>query len=154
MIDHKIKDSQEIPQYPSHIGWTISKISRLWNKQFVQKTNALGHEWFTLSASNLMGHLPRKGISQKALTARTGLTKQAVNQQIDDLVSANILKRTVSDTDKRARIVSYTDKGLQALKDIDKIKLEIEKDYIDIIGKEALDQLVQTIDQLTDTQSN
>lgn len=93
MIDDKTKETPKIPQYPSHIGWTIAKISRLWNKQFVQKTNALGHDWFSLSASNLLGHLPRKGLNQKALTTRTGLTKQAVNQQIDDLVKANILKR-------------------------------------------------------------
>ncbi|MBL1420096.1 MAG: MarR family transcriptional regulator [Alphaproteobacteria bacterium] len=150
MVDKNSENEPKIPQYPSHIGWTIAKISRLWSQQFVQKTNALGHNWFTLSASNLLGHLPRKGLNQKALTTRTGLTKQAVNQQIDDLVKANILKRTVSQTDKRARIISYTDKGLAALKDIDKIKLEIEQDYIKIIGQDALDQLIKTVDKLTE----
>lgn len=150
MVDNKTENNPKIPQYPSHIGWTIAKISRLWNQQFVQKTNALGHNWFTLSASNLMGHLPRKGLNQKALTQRTGLTKQAVNQQIDDLVKANILKRTISPTDKRARIISYTNKGLSALKDIDKIKLEIEQDYIKIIGQDALNELIKTVDKLTE----
>lgn len=58
--------------------------------------------------------------------------------------------RKVSETDKRARIVSYTSKGLASLKDIDKIKLEIEQEFIARVGQQALGQLTQTIDKLTD----
>lgn len=150
MIDNKTEKESKIPQYPSHIGWTLAKAYRLWEREFVSKINNFGHEWFTMSASNLLGHMPRKGINQKALTARTGLTKQAVNQQIDELVKVGILTRTVSEADKRARILNYTDKGLAALKDIDKIKLEIQQDFVKSVGQDALDQLTNTIDKLTD----
>lgn len=151
MIDDKNENKPKIPQYPSHIGWTLAKAYRLWENNFVKKINALGYEWFTMSASNLLGHMPRKGIDQKSLTARTGLTKQAVNQQINELVKADILLRNVSETDKRARIINYTAKGLEALKDIDKIKLEINQEFTNIIGQDALQQLTQTIDKLTES---
>lgn len=89
-----------------------------------------------------MGRLPRKGLNQKELAARIGYTKQAVNQQIDELVKAGILIRTISKTGKRARIIS----------DIDKIKLKIEQNHLDIVGQDALDQLTQTVDKFTDSE--
>lgn len=148
MIDDKKNKKQNIPTPPPHIGWTLAKAYRLWENLFVQRINKLGHEWFTMSASNLLGHMPRKGIDQKSLTARIGYTKQAVNQQINELVKAGILVRSVSKTDKRARIVTYTDKGLDALRDVDKIKLEINNEFSNIAGQDALTQLTDTIDKI------
>lgn len=149
MIDDNDKNPTTPPQYPDHIGWTLSKAQRLWQQHFITKINALGFDWYTASTGNVTGHLPRNGISQKKLIERIGLTKQAVNQQIDELVKAGILKRTVNKTDKRARIIRYTDEGIKALIEIDKIKLILNQEYQIALGKDDYYKLIKIIDKLT-----
>lgn len=152
MVDKKTdgtSSSTNMPAYPAdHIGWSLWQGARVWQTLFVGKVRALGHEWFTMSSSTLMGNLSRKGATQKLLTERVGLSKQAVNQQIDELVGVEILVREVSAQDKRVRVVRYTEKGRAALVEIDRIKLEIEAEFAQIIGADDMVVVKRAIDAL------
>jgi DNA-binding MarR family transcriptional regulator len=104
-----------------------------------------GHDWFTEARAGLLGHIPRNGIRQSVLIDRAGTTKQAVQQLLDGLEADGIVERIVDPQDGRGRFVRYTEKGLKALSDGDRIKREIEEGYRRRIGNERFAALIDAL---------
>ena len=99
---------------------------------------ARGHLWYGEARGNLMQHVPRHGVAQATLTKRTGLSKQAVQQLLDELVHDGIVHRRPDPADARRKVIAYTRAGLSAVDDADEIKRVIEDDYRAAMGDPAL----------------
>jgi DNA-binding MarR family transcriptional regulator len=140
-----VKKLDEKDVLPDHIGWRLWVASREWQRAFVSGLQAAGHDWFTEARAALMGHIPRAGIKQGALLERTGTTKQAVQQILDGLEADGVIARTVDPADRRGKIIRYTDKGLAALKDGDRIKRDIETEYRGRLGSSGFDALMAAL---------
>jgi DNA-binding MarR family transcriptional regulator len=131
---------------PDHVGWRLWQASRAWQQAFVGAMQATaGHPWFSETRAGLMGHIPRSGIRQSALIERVATTKQAVQQILDGLEAEGIVERVADPADGRGKFVRYTARGLQALRDGDRIKREIEKRYERKIGAARLAVLMDAL---------
>jgi DNA-binding MarR family transcriptional regulator len=139
------------PAWPDHIGWRIWQANRAWLQVFVGAMREAGHDWFTESRAGLIGHIPRRGIRQVALIDRVGATKQAVQQVLDGLEGEGIVERVADPDDGRGRFVRFTEKGLRALRDGDRIKGEIEQRYIERLGPDRFATLMETLRSLSDS---
>ena len=126
---------------PDHIGWTLWRAAQVWREEFTAAMVAEGHVWFGQARGNLLMHIGPKGLRQGDLVERSRLTKQAVQQFVDELVADGILMRTKDDSDARARWVRLTPQGEAAMQDADRIKARIESRWRDAIGTQAFDQL-------------
>jgi DNA-binding MarR family transcriptional regulator len=135
-------------KYPDHIGWLLWRASQDWNAEFVERMQTAGHSWFTAARSTLMGHIALKGTKQGLLVDRIGISKQAVQQLIDGLEADGILERVADPDDKRGRIVRLTDAGRAAMKDANRIKLEIEAGYRARIGDDEFARLSELLGKL------
>ena len=133
---------------PDHIGWLLWRANQDWNQEFVDRMQAAGHGWFTAARSTLMGHIAPKGTKQGLLVDRIGISKQAVQQLIDGLEEDGILERLPDPEDKRGRIVRQTEAGRAAMKDADRIKLEIESGYRARIGDDEFVRLSELLGKL------
>ena len=76
---------------------------------------------------------------------RVATTKQAVQQILDGLEAEGIVERVADPADGRGKFVRYTPQGLQALRDGDRIKREIEKRYERKIGAARLAALMDAL---------
>jgi DNA-binding MarR family transcriptional regulator len=126
---------------PEHIGWTLWRTAQVWRAEFVAAMVAAGHDWFGHARGNLMPCINPNGVRQADLAAKAGLTKQAVQQFVDELVADGILMRTPDKSDARARFITLTPAGKAALKDADRIKLEIEARWRERLGADDFDRL-------------
>jgi DNA-binding MarR family transcriptional regulator len=126
---------------PDHIGWTLWQAAQAWRREFTEAMVAAGHGWFGQARGNLLIHIGPNGVGQGDLVQRARLTKQAVQQFIDELVADGVLTRTADSRDARARRVVLTEAGHAAMRDADRIKAEIEARWRDRIGAEAFAQL-------------
>jgi DNA-binding MarR family transcriptional regulator len=126
---------------PDHIGWTLWRAAQVWRKEFTAAMVAAGHEWFGHARGNLMAHIGPSGVRQGDLAARARLTKQAVQQFVDELVADGILLRIPDKTDARARRVVLTPAGEAAMHDADRIKTEIESRWRDSLGADGFADL-------------
>lgn len=133
---------------PDHVGWRLWQASRAWQTEFAAAMRAAGHGWFSEARAGLLGHIPRNGTRQSALIERSGVSKQAVQQLLDGLEAEGVLERLPDPRDGRGKLVRYTRKGLDALQDGDRIKLEIERSYIDRIGRERFWALMDALRSL------
>lgn len=136
---------------PDHIGWTLWRASQVWRKDFTEAMVAAGHAWFGQARGNLMVHIGPKGLRQGDLVDRARLTKQAVQQFVDELVADGILMRAPDPTDARARWVRLTPQGEAAMRDADRIKAEIEARWREKLGSAAFDQLDALLRQVIES---
>lgn len=128
---------------PDHVGWRLWQANRAWQRAFADAMRAAGHSWFSEGRAALLGLLPRKGIRQAALIERAGISKQAVQQLLDGLEADGIIERCPDPGDKRGKLVRYTARGLAALADGDRLKLDIERGYRDRLGDSAFEAMMQ-----------
>jgi DNA-binding MarR family transcriptional regulator len=135
---------------PDHIGWTLWRATLAWRKDFVTAMAEAGHSWFAQARGNLLVHIGPSGIRQGDLAEKASLTKQAVQQFVDELVKDGIVMRTPDETDARARRVRLTPEGEAAMRDADRIKLQIEARWRDHLGHEAFSSLESTLRRLID----
>lgn len=135
---------------PDHIGWTLWRAAQAWRVEFTAGMVAVGHGWFGQARGRLMPHIGPSGLRQGDLAERAGLTKQAVQQFVDELVADGILMRTPDERDARARRVTLTAKGEAAMRDADRIKAEVEARWRARLGTEEFDRLDGLLRRLID----
>ena len=90
---------------------------------------ARGHHWFAEARSSVLPHLERHGTAQSALQSRMGVTKQAVQQFVDELVADGIVERRTNPDDHRGKVIHFTRKGQRVLADANAVKVEIQSRY-------------------------
>lgn len=133
---------------PDHIGWTLWRATLAWRKDFLAGMVAAGHAWFAQGRGNIMVYIGPDGIRQTDLAVKASLTKQAVQQFVDELEADGIVHRTRDERDARARWVRLTAAGEAAMRDADRIKTEIEARWRAKLGPEAFDQLDRLLRQV------
>jgi DNA-binding MarR family transcriptional regulator len=93
--------------------------------------------------------LSLSGISQSLLAERMGLTKQAVQQSLDQLEKLALIRREPDPVDKRAKYVVLTEAGLFALETRRDAEKEAEKLLKDALGKKAVKELSKGLRKLS-----
>ena len=136
---------------PDHIGWTLWQAAQAWRREFSRGMVAAGHGWFGQARGNLMQHIGPSGVAQSVLADRAGLTKQAVQQFVDDLAADGIVTREADPTDARARRIVLTERGQAAMRDADRIKAAIEARWRDHLGTAEYDRLDSLLRRLIDS---
>lgn len=127
-----------------HIGWRFWSTTQAWKERYTAGMLAAGHQWYAEARSSIMPFLDRTGTRQVELVRRMGLSKQAVQQLIDDLERDGIVERQPDPSDRRGKIVMLTQRGLDAQADANRVKRQIEADIRARLG----DQDFQTLERL------
>ncbi|MDC9825714.1 MarR family transcriptional regulator [Devosia sp. ZB163] len=138
----------KLPPLIDHVGWRLWRLARQWKAEFDAGMAARGHGWMAEARGAVVGHLRPGGLSQSALTAAMGISKQAVQQLVDELVAEQIVERVPDPDDKRGKIVRLLPKGIKAIADGNEVKREIEARYAERIGAERLASLNAALDDL------
>jgi DNA-binding MarR family transcriptional regulator len=99
--------------------------------------------------AELLAQLSLSGISQSLLAERMGLTKQAVQQSLDQLEKLALIRREPDPVDKRAKYVVLTESGLFALETRRDAEKEAEKLLKDALGKKAVKELSKGLRKLS-----
>lgn len=142
----KIDDIEAL--LPDHIGWALWQAAQAWKQRFERAMVAAGYPWFAEARAAILAHLDLEGTRQSVLTARMGISKQAVQQLVNELVIDNIVMRMPDPTDARGKLIHYTEQGLTLLRVSNGIKSEIEAEYHAALGEESFRQLRAALDQL------
>ncbi len=133
-----------------HIGWDLWQASQAWKRQLDQNMVARGHAIYGEARGGLIRHIGVDGISQAALATKAGVTKQAVQQHIDDLAKEGYVIRQPDPDDARKKIVMLTDKGAALFQVANDVKREIEAHYTRLIGAEDMKTLKTALAKITE----
>ena len=131
-----------------HVGWRLWRLARQWKAEFDAEMVALGYGFMVEARGAVVGHLRPGGLSQSALTVAMGISKQAVQQLVDELVAEGVVERVPDPEDGRGKIVRLRARGISAIADGNVVKLQIEARYARRIGVERLAALNEALDDL------
>ncbi len=101
---------------------------------------ARGHD-LNPSTTQVIPNLPSGGLGMSKLANRLHLTLQRTGQLVQQLEDTQYIKRVADDRDGRAKRVVYSKRGLDLLRDIDGLMLEITSEFGAILGSERFDRL-------------
>jgi DNA-binding MarR family transcriptional regulator len=141
---------EKTPTLIDHVGWRLWRLARQWKIEFDAQMLTRGYPWVAEARGGVIGHLRPGGRPQSELAALLGVSKQAVQQFVDELVEEGAVERVVDPSDARGRIVRLTARGVAFIEEGNAVKREIEKRYAKRIGRDRLDALNTALDELAD----
>jgi len=126
----------------------LTKVATSTRDTFRREMARAGFTWHLNASGEVLSHIPREGISQAALTQRMGLSKQAVQQLLDQLEAAGVVRRETDPLDRRARRVVLTDLGLRDAAAQKETLARIQEGARDRLGKKLLGKLEKALKKL------
>lgn len=94
----------------------LFRAARLCNEEGIRRVRAaVGDTSVRTAHTALFPHIPFAGIRLTELAARVGVSKQAVQQLVDELEAMGLLAREPDPSDGRAKRIVFTDHGKAAL---------------------------------------
>ena len=141
-------DEKAGPALIDHVGWRLWRLARQWKVEFDTQMLARGYPWVAEARGAVVGHLRPGGLPQSELAGLLGVSKQAVQQFVDELVEEGAVERIVDPSDARGRIVRLTKRGVGFIEDGNIVKRQIEARYGERIGSKKLEALNAALDEL------
>jgi DNA-binding MarR family transcriptional regulator len=93
------------------------------------------------SHSTVFFHMEHEGIRLSRLAEKGQMTPQAMGELVDDLEEFGYLRRVPDPTDRRAKLIVFTEQGNAALREGYTIIDEVERRMAELLGKEGLADL-------------
>ena len=131
-----------------HVGVALWRAAIAWRRRLREEMAARGYPWHLGARGEVLAHLGPSGRSQATLTESMGLTKQGVQQLLDQLEADGVVRRVGDPQDKRARRIELTDLGLADYAEQTRVKRMIEADYRGRLGPRLFDDLVKALERL------
>ena len=112
---------------------------------------AAGHAWYAEARSSVVPYVGMSGVRQADLVRAMGLTKQAVQQLVDDLEAEGVVERRPDPDDRRGKIITFTAKGVAAQRDADAVKQRIEAEFRAQLGDKTFDALFDALGKFAES---
>ena len=112
---------------------------------------AAGFDDHRIVHHNVMAHVTFEGIRLTELAEKAGITKQAMSELVADLERLGYLKRTPDPRDRRAKLITFSDRGRAAVVAAGSAFADMEAQLTDRLGSNAMAALRRGLRALADT---
>ena len=131
-----------------HMGVKLWSASHAFVDRMMKKLAAGGFHDLTTAHSALLPHLDIEGSRITLLASRSGLSKQAIGQMVDELERRGYVTRQPDPADGRAKLVRYTAKGLRFITDSQSIKSDLETECRHALSHQEFADLERSLTKL------
>ncbi len=134
----------------SSLGFLLIRCGQVFNARGMARVNSeAGAPVLREAHTRLIPHLMvEEGVRITALAQKTGVTKQAVQQLVADLLELGVVKVSADPDDARARRVMLTELGVHAMEHGAGKLLELEAELAKTLGKKQLRELHAALTKL------
>src|SRR6185437_13997376 len=140
----------DFPPLIDHVGWRIGRLFFQWKREFDGEMIRLGHGFMAEARGAVIGHLRPDGAPQAAVAQALGISKQAVQQLVDELEAEGVVRRIANPADARGKLVVLTARGAEAIHAGNRVKRAIEARYRQKLGAERFAALLDGLERLWD----
>ena len=145
---------KSIEMRDNNIGRLFQKAARDYSERALHLLHERGYTDITLYHTALLANLDLRGTHITTIAEKAGMTKQAMGQLANDLAEKGYVNKSKDPKDKRAIVIKFTPSGKKALHAAYDIKIQIEKDYKQLLGVENEAQLRRLLKRLIDKTPN
>jgi len=123
---------------------------RVFNDKAGRKIQAYGHMSVRVSHFALVRNMDPDGTRITVLARRAGMTKQAMGQLVRELTLLGYVELWQDRTDRRAKLVTYTEKGRRLAGDAARVVADVHQEFKQALGKGGMKDLRKLLSKLAD----
>lgn len=123
------------------LGQLLGAAATQWRRRQREDVAARGFPFFAEARSELLVHIQPEGVAQASLSGRLGISKQAVQQFIDQLVADGAVTREPDPKDKRLKTIRLTELGQRARDEAERVRRSIDADIRIAVGDKGYKRL-------------
>ena len=114
----------------------VDRLVRLLSADMIRSAHERGHAQIRAAHDPVFATLPSQGARASDMAVRAGITKQSMGEAIRDMVDLGLLEMTEDPTDRRAKLVTFSDAGMELAKDGKRHMYALEQQWKDKFGEE------------------
>ncbi|GAB1577315.1 winged helix DNA-binding protein [Bordetella petrii] len=118
-----------------------ARLSQKMNGKFEETGNAI-------LGGSILPFLDLEGTRSTELARRSGISKQAVTKLLKELEEAGLVTRSQDQSDGRAQVIFFTERGVEYLLSIHAAIKAVEQEYEAELGARRMQELRETLSQL------
>lgn len=143
-------DEYTYPLIFEHIGWELMQAAEHWHAAFTAEMVGNGHVWYGEARGAVFRFIGPEGIRQSDIQDRLNISKQAVQQLLDQLETEGVVMRVVDATDARSKRVFLGKQGFAAKQVANRAKIKIENSIRKKLGSKKFEELAALLGQLNE----
>ena len=124
-----------LPSRTPMIG-VVARAHRELRADMLREAHRRGHTHITPAHSDVFATLPLGGARASDMAARAGTTRQSMGEIIRELVDLDLLEMRPDPTDGRAKIVTFSQHGLEFTRGAMQHIIDLEQRFVDEFGTE------------------
>jgi DNA-binding MarR family transcriptional regulator len=137
--------------YKAPLSTLLSRVSAAFTADFERRLADAGFPDLTFSlGTNVLRFLGPDGVRLGSLVEMSGVTKQAISQQVAYLEPRGYLTLEPDPADSRAKLVRLTDKGRRSQQVARALFRDVERDWQQRFGRDEMRQLRGTLEGILD----
>lgn len=125
----------------TNVGRLLNNAVRSFETRVFELLSEAGHAEARLTHLHLTRNLDASGTRMTEIARRAGVTKQAIGELIVQCEELGLIKRVSDPTDARAKLVKFTERGLEWLEAFRSALQRAEAEMQDELGSLRLDGL-------------
>ena len=131
-----------------HIGQLLVQTTRHFQTELFRRLEDAGLDGIRLPHTHVSAYIKADGSRLTDLARDARMTVPAMLELVDDLERLGYAERRPDPADRRAKLVTMTDRGWSAMRAGRKVILDLERDYERALGKRRWAEFTATFDAL------
>jgi DNA-binding MarR family transcriptional regulator len=112
----------------------VARAVRVLATDMLREAHERGHTQVRPGHDPVFATLPQEGARISDMAARAGITKQSMGEAVRDMVDLGLLEMKPDPTDRRAKLVTFTEAGLAVAQDGKRYMRTLEQQWIEKFG--------------------
>ncbi|GAA2802605.1 MarR family winged helix-turn-helix transcriptional regulator [Kribbella solani] len=114
----------------------VDRAHRALQADMVRRAHADGHTEVKMAHNSVFGTLHAEGARAAEMATRAGITRQSMGEVIRDMVGLDLLEMREDPNDGRAKVVTYSEHGLEVAGDGFGYLIQLERRFAAEFGPE------------------
>jgi DNA-binding MarR family transcriptional regulator len=129
----------------------MNEAVRMFEARIVERLHEAGRTELSVTHINLTRNLDEGGTRLTELARRASMTKQSMSELVDQVEHSGLITRRPDPTDGRAKLICFTDDGLEWLEAFHQALNAADAEMRDRIGSETVDLMVELLGTYVET---
>ena len=126
----------------------VDRANRALQSHMVEAAHRRGHPEVRQSHNAVFATLLESGNRATDMADRAGITRQSMGEIVREMVDLGILEMRPDPDDRRAKLVTYSEHGLEFARDGYQHLIDLEKRFAEEFGEEEYEQARKVLERL------
>ena len=131
----------------------VARAVRVLSTDLLREAHKRGHTQLRPAHDPVFATLPSEGARASDMAARAGITKQSMGEAIRDMVALGLVQMTEDPTDRRAKLVTFTEAGHEVAQGGKRYMHTLEQQWIEKFGEKEYETAREVLEGIVEMMS-